>query len=193
MPSGHKLCNWLSIKCWKSFLNKVEFGRCCPSVRTISPLLHAITIIRTSVRMVFPLRPNGCNSSPRLALSRMASKRMQLSSHIRVCEGNPNSPRTLTGVRTVLPRRPHKCTRTLETSQTLKSVRTCCHDVRRDATLNYLKLLDTDGRLNGIARSPDRCCWLMSVRMLYWAVRTETKDPTFLSWTLHIIFLEFLK
>jgi len=33
------------------------------------------------------------------------------------------------------------------------SVRTCCHDVRTDATLNCSNLLDTDGRLDGIAMS----------------------------------------
>jgi hypothetical protein len=46
---------------------------------------------------------------------------MQLSSHIHICEEKPNS------------------------SRTLKSVWTCCHDVRTNATLNYSKLFDTDG------------------------------------------------
>jgi hypothetical protein len=43
-----------------------------------------------------------------------------------------------------LPRRPDGCTRTLESSRTLKSVRT-------DATLNCSKLLDTNGSSDGIA------------------------------------------
>jgi hypothetical protein len=33
------------------------------------------------------------------------------------------------------------------------SVRTCCSDVQTDVTLNCSKLLDTDGRLDGIATS----------------------------------------
>jgi hypothetical protein len=52
-----------------------------------------------------------------------------------------------------LSRRPDGCIGTLETSRTLKRVRTCCHDVRTNATL---KLLDTDGGLDGIATSSRR-------------------------------------
>jgi hypothetical protein len=37
--------------------------------------LHALSITRTGVRTVLFCRPNGCNSSPRLALSSIASKR----------------------------------------------------------------------------------------------------------------------
>jgi hypothetical protein len=49
----------------------------------------------------------------------------------------------------------------LETSRTLKSVRMCSHDIwtddiRTNATLNYSKVLDTDGSLNGIATSSGR-------------------------------------
>jgi hypothetical protein len=94
--------------------------------------------------------------SPRLALSRMSSGHMQLSSYIRVCEGKPNSPRTLTGVRTVLSRRPNGCTGMLESSRTLKSIRTCCHDVRTDATLNYSKLLDIDESPDSITTISER-------------------------------------
>jgi len=83
----------------------------------------------------------------------LSSGRMQLSSHIRVCEGKPNSPWTLIGIRTVLPCRLDRCTGMLESSRTLKSIRTCCHDVRTDATLKGLNLLDTDGSLDGIAMS----------------------------------------
>jgi hypothetical protein len=52
-----------------------------------------------------------------------------------------------------LPCRPEGCTRTLESSRTLNSVRTCCHDVWTDATLNWSKLLDTDGSPDVIATS----------------------------------------
>jgi hypothetical protein len=38
------------------------------------------------------------------------------------------------------------CKGKLETSQTLKNVRTCCHDVQTDATFNCSKLLDTNER-----------------------------------------------
>jgi len=88
---------------------------------------------------------------PRLDGVALSSGRMQLSSHIRVCKGKPNSPRTLVGVRTVLPRLSDGCTDTLESSRTHKSVQTCCHDVRTDATLDCSKLLDTKGSLDGIA------------------------------------------
>jgi hypothetical protein len=36
------------------------------------------------------------------------------------------------------------------------SVRTCCHDVRTDATLNCSNLLGIDGRLDGLAMSSGR-------------------------------------
>jgi hypothetical protein len=44
----------------------------------------------------------------------------------------------------------------LESSRTLKSVWAYCHDVRMDATVNCLKLLDTDGSSYGIATSSGR-------------------------------------
>jgi len=71
------------------------------------------------------------------------------SSHICVFKGNPFTCRTLTGVQTVLPRRPDGCTWTLDSFGTLKSI----HDVRTDATLNCSKLLDTDGSSDDIATS----------------------------------------
>jgi hypothetical protein len=83
----------------------------------------------------------------------MASRRIQLSSYIRVCKGKPNSPRTLIAFQTILPHRPEGCTRTLESSRTLKIVGTCFHDVQTDATLHCLKLLDTNGSPDGIPMS----------------------------------------
>jgi hypothetical protein len=68
-----------------------------------------------------------------------------MSSHICVCEGNPFIYQILTSVRMVLPCRPDECT------GTLKSVRTCCHDVWTYANLNCSKLLNTDGRPDGFA------------------------------------------
>jgi len=41
-------------------------------------------------------------------------------------------------------------------SRTLKSVRTCYCDIRTDASLNYSKLLDTDGSPNDILMSSKR-------------------------------------
>jgi len=111
----------------------------------ITPLLHAITIIRTSVRTVAILLhvlpyhgwcPDGVD---------LSFRHMHLSSHIRVWEWIPNSPRILTGVRTILPRHPDGCTWTVDSSRTLKSVQTCCHDVRTDGSLNNLNLLNIDG------------------------------------------------
>jgi hypothetical protein len=78
---------------------------------------------------------------------------MQLTSHIRFCEGKSNSPRTLTGVRTVLSRRPNGCIGTLESSRTMNSIRTCFHNIRTDVTLNYSKLLDTNGSSDSFATS----------------------------------------
>jgi hypothetical protein len=112
---------------------------------------------------VLPWGPNDCDSSPCLALSRMASGRCRLV--IRMDASvfpysclwrKPNSPRTLIGVQTVLPHRPDGCIGMLETSWTLKSVRTYCHYIRTDATLNYSKLLYTHGNPDGIATSSGR-------------------------------------
>jgi hypothetical protein len=41
----------------------------------------------------------------------------------------------------------------LDSSRTLQSSRTICHYVRTDATLNSLKLLDSDGRRDDITTS----------------------------------------
>jgi len=153
-PNG-ELCNRLSKKCWFSFLNNVTSGRCCLSVRTVALQLHTIFIIRTRVLTVLPWRPDGCNSSPRLALSRIASERLQLSSHIYLCEWNLFTYRTLTGIRTVLPCLPDGCTWMLDSSGTLKRVRTCCCDVRMDASLNNSNLLNTDGHPDAWLYCPD--------------------------------------
>jgi hypothetical protein len=134
-PDG-ELCNWLFKKCWFSFLNKATSGWCCPSVRTVALMLHAIPIIKTSFRTVLPWRPDGCNSSSCLALSRIASEQLQLPFHICVSEGNHFTCRTLNSVQMVLLRRPDGCTWTQNSFGTLKSVRTCCWDVRTDASLN---------------------------------------------------------
>jgi hypothetical protein len=135
---------------WYSFLNRAAFRRCCPSVRTITLQLHAIFIIRTGVRTVLPWRSDGYKSAPHLALSRIASGRvdlssgrLQLSSHICVCEENPF------------------------TCWTLDCVRTCCWDIRTDATLNSSKLLETDGSLDGITTSSEQMLldWWASGRL----------------------------
>jgi hypothetical protein len=82
---------------------------------------------------------------------------------------NPKACQTLNGVRTVLPRRPNRCARTLGSSRTLKSVWTICHYVRTDAIFNCLKLLDTTGRPDGKFSS--------SGRMMLWI----TKRPDSIS------------
>jgi hypothetical protein len=48
------------------------------------------------------------------------------------------------------------CKEELEFSRTLKSVRTCCHDDRTDATLNCQKLLDIEWSPDWIATSFER-------------------------------------
>jgi hypothetical protein len=50
-------------------------GWCCPSVWMVALQLHAISIIRTGVQTISPWRPDSCDSSPCLALSRIASGR----------------------------------------------------------------------------------------------------------------------
>lgn len=88
---------------------------------------------------MLPCRPDAYNSlhvlpyqGPRSDSVALSFKRMQKSSHICVYEGNPI------------------------TCWTLMSVRTCCHDVRMDATLNYSNLLDTDGCPDDITTSSGR-------------------------------------
>jgi hypothetical protein len=73
-----QLCNRLSITSFTQYHIRVEFERCCPSVQTVALLLHVIFIIRNSVQTILPWRPDGCNSSPRLALSRIASGQCRL-------------------------------------------------------------------------------------------------------------------
>jgi hypothetical protein len=144
----------------------------CPSVQTVVLLLYVNSIIRTSVRTVLPWRLDGCNSSPRLALSRIASRRCRPDVWMYA---------------TVFPGNSILC-------RTLMSARTCCWDVRTDATFNSSKLLDTDGHPNGIAmssgwmlmtdKSLDGCLGfnffdLESTQNLLW-----TSWSTFLKWRL---------
>jgi len=135
-------------KHWHSFLNRAVSGWCFPSVRTVELQLHTISIIRTGVQTVLPWRPDGCNSSPCLALSRIESRRCRLV------------------VRTVATVFPYLC---LEgnplTCRILNSIRMCCWDVRTDTTLNSSNLLDIDG-------SPDRYC-LIDERPDSWQRRPD--------------------
>jgi hypothetical protein len=151
------LCTYrISIMFSIHFHIRAAFGRCCHIVWTVAssaaPNYHNKDLLRT----VLPCRPNGCNSSTRLALLRIASGRcfpnvgqMQLSAHTRVCEGNLISCRTII------------------------CVRTYCHEVQTDATLNCLNILDTDG-----------------IRIHDWAVQTEPWDSTSLCWNLPKLFFE---
>jgi hypothetical protein len=59
---------------WNSFLNRAASRRCCPRVRTVALLLHAISIIRTECLDSVDNRPDGCTFSARLALSRIVSR-----------------------------------------------------------------------------------------------------------------------
>jgi len=133
--------------------------RCCHKVPMVALLLHVITIIRTAsrwccpdVRTVVILLHVFPYQGPRLDDVAQSSGRMQLYSHIRVCEGKSI------------------------TCRTMMSFRTCCHDVRTNATLNCKNLLDT-----------------IDVRIHDWAVKTKTWDPTSLSWNLHKIFFKHLE
>jgi hypothetical protein len=119
-------------------------------------------------------------------------ERLQLSSHLCVCEGNPFKCRTLTGVQTVLPHHPDRCIRTLESSWTLKSVWTCCDDVWTDATLNYSKLLDTEKSPDSI---PTSSGWMLLINerpdAFIGPSRRKQGVRLLLSWNLQRIFLEF--
>jgi hypothetical protein len=46
-----------------------------PRIRKVALQAHSISIIRTGIQTVLPWRPHGCNSSPCLALLRIASRR----------------------------------------------------------------------------------------------------------------------
>jgi hypothetical protein len=98
---------------------------------------------------------------------------------------NPNACQILNGVRTVLPRRPDRCTWMLDSSRTLNSDWTICHYIWTDANLNCSNLLDTDGGPNG-------CCWLKSVRTEYNIVRTDARELNWLIWILHKVFLKLI-
>jgi hypothetical protein len=130
-PSGRKTVQPPFHNALHALHIKATSGRCCPSVRTVATLMHAIFIIRTAsglccpdVRMVAILLHVLPYQGPRPDGVALSSERMQLYSHIHVCKGNSI------------------------TCWTLMSVRTCCHDVRTDATLNCLNFLDTDGHPN---------------------------------------------
>jgi hypothetical protein len=84
------------------------------------------------------------------------SQWLQLSTHICVCEGKPNSPRALTSVWTVKSLRSDGYTGILDSSQNLMSGWTIFHYVQTDATLISSKLLDTNGRLDGNTTSSGR-------------------------------------
>jgi hypothetical protein len=154
---------------WNFFLNRATSKRCCPSVQTVALLLYAISIIRTERPDSVDWRPDGWTSSAWLALSRIASGRLQLSSHFYVWKGNPF------------------------TCQTLKGVWTCCRDIQTDATWNSLKLLETDGSLDGKFLSSGRMLldWRVSGRNTTSSGRMQG-IWTSLSWILHRVFLKHI-
>jgi hypothetical protein len=130
-PPFHNMLHTLYIK--------AAFERCCPIIRTVATLMHTISIIRTTSRQscpdvwtvaillhVLPYQGSRLDGLDGVAPS---SRLMQLSFHIRVCEGNPISCRTL------------------------MRVRTCCHDVWTEPTLKCSNLLDTDGHPDRILGS----------------------------------------
>jgi hypothetical protein len=70
-----QLCNRISKFVEYSFPNRTESGRCCPSIRMVALLLHAIFILKPERSDNGDWRPDGWTSSARLALSRIASGR----------------------------------------------------------------------------------------------------------------------
>jgi hypothetical protein len=56
---------------WYFFLNRAVSGRCCPSVQTVTFLLHAIFIIRIERPYSVDWHLDGCKSSACLALLRI--------------------------------------------------------------------------------------------------------------------------
>jgi hypothetical protein len=118
-PDG-LLCNRLSIMRSTRFHVKAASRRCCPRVQTIALCLHIIAISgphpdgvglssrwMQSVCTQFPYQGSRCPDDVSLESGRVLAV-----FPLRVCEGK------------------------LESSQTLKCVRSCCHDVQTDAILN---------------------------------------------------------
>jgi hypothetical protein len=160
-----QLCNQLSKSAWYSFMNWAASKQCCSSVRTVVLMLHTISILRLEHPDHRDWCPDGWTSSTRLALSRIASGRLQLSFHICVLE------------RIHFPCR------------TLKGVHPCCWDIRTDATWNSSKVLDTEEGPDGkFSSSGQMMLGQLSVQMKYHVVRTDAKDPISLTWNLCRIF-----
>jgi hypothetical protein len=120
VASDGLLCNRLSITYFTRFHIKSTSRWCCPRVQTVALCLHEIAITRPcpdcvtlssrqmqSVCTQFPYQ--GSQRSDGVAL---ASGWVQAVFPLRVCEGK------------------------LETSLTLTSIQSCCHDILMDATLN---------------------------------------------------------
>jgi hypothetical protein len=93
-------------------------------------------------------------------------------------------------VRTVAAVFPYLCFgRNSIAGRTLNDVRTCCWDVRAYATWNSSKLLDIEEGPDGKFSSSGRMMLgQLSVWTKYHVVRTDAKDPIFLSWNLCRIF-----
>jgi hypothetical protein len=169
-----QLCNQLSKKHWYSFLNKAVSRRCYPSVWMVTLLLHAISIIRTGVRTVYTCRPNGCKSSPHLALSRIASGRCR------------------PFVRTIAAVFPYLCLR--RTSFYLSNIKWRPDMLLRRPNGCNLEQFESSrhwwesGRNNYVVRKD--VAWLMSVQTIERDVRTESWDPTSLTWNLCKIYFE---
>jgi hypothetical protein len=93
-------------------------------------------------------------------------------------------------VRTVVAIFPYLCLgKKSIADRTLSGVRTCCWNVRTDASWNNSKLLDTEEGPNGKFSSSE---WMMlgqmSVRMVYHVIRTAAWDPISLTCRLCKIF-----
>jgi len=144
--------------------------RCCLSVRTVALLLHAISIIRSECPDHGVWHPDVWTYSAWLALPRIAFGREW----------------RLDDVWMVLPRCLDECTWTLDSSRTLNSVRTICHYVQKDVTLNSSKLLDIEG-------CPDEK-FLSTGRMMLWqmSVQTAARKLNWLFWILHRVFLKLI-
>jgi hypothetical protein len=139
----------------------------CPSVWMIALLLHVITIIRTASKWCCPDVQDGCNSSPRIALSRIASERcfpviwMDVAIFPYLClwrkfDFLSNSDEHLDGCNLDL----------FESSRHWWASGQYCQVVRTDVADWW-----ASGRFTGL-------------------LRTEAWDPTSLSWNLHKIFFE---
>jgi hypothetical protein len=164
-----QLCDRLSKFRWNSSLNWATFCRCCPVIRTVARNFHIKAWrVRTKTSVV----------QTKKTVVRMSEFWMHdLPYEWAHPYGNPH--------------RPNGCSclpifsfleRNLIADRTLSGIRTCCWNVRTDASWNSSKLLDIGEGSNEKLLSSR---WMMLGQL---SVRTNVTNPISLTWNLCRIF-----